>query len=112
MIRMILVFVLMILASEAGAECVLPGSISGSREFSLPRKSVCVIRTRSQFSQKLAFRVTVRPKLGVFGKASLEELAYRAGDKVGDDYFEYVSSEIRLGKRGDFVIKNIVHITP
>jgi hypothetical protein len=112
MIRMILVFVLMLLASEASAECVLPGSISGSREFSLPRNSVCLIRRGSQFSKHLAYRVTVQPKLGIFGTASLEEMAYRAGGKVGDDYFEYVSTEIRLGTKGDFIIKNIVHITP
>lgn len=112
MIRIILVFVLMLLASEASAECVLPGNTSGSREFSLPRKSVCVIRRGNQFSKHLAFRVTVRPKLGKFGKASMEELAYQAGDKVGDDYFEYVSTEIRLGTKGNFIIKNIVHITP
>jgi hypothetical protein len=112
MIRTILVFVLALLASEAGAECVLPGSISGSREFSLPRNSVCLIRRDSQFSKHLALKVTVQPKLGKFGKASLVEMAYQAGDKVGDDYFEYVSTEIRLGTKGDFIIKNIVHITP
>jgi len=60
----------------------------------------------------LAYRVTVRPKLGRFGKASLEEMAYQAGNKVGDDYFEYISTEIRLGTKGDFIIKNIAHITP
>ena len=112
MTRMIVVFGLMLLASEAGAECILPGTTSGSREFSLPRNSVCLIQRGSQFSKHLAFRITVRPKLGKFGKASLEELGYRAGDKVGDDYFEYVSTEIRLGTKGDFIIKNIVHITP
>jgi hypothetical protein len=112
MMRMILAFGLMLLASEASAECVLPGSASGSREFSLPRNSVCLIRRGSQFTKHLAFRVTVPPKLGKLGKASLEELAYRAGDKVGDDYFEYVSTEIRLGTRDDFIIKNVVHITP
>jgi hypothetical protein len=112
MIRMILVFVLMLLASEASAECVLPGIIGSSREFSLPRNSVCLIRRANQFDKHLAFRVTVRPKLGKFGKASLEELAYQAGNKVGDDYFEYVSTEIRLGTKGDFIVKNIVHITP
>jgi hypothetical protein len=112
MTRVILVFVLMLLASEASAECVLPGVVGGSREFSLPRNSVCLIRRGSQFSKNLAFRVTVRPKLGKFGKASLEELAYQAGDKVGDDYFEYVSTAIILGTKGDFIVKNIVHITP
>jgi hypothetical protein len=112
MIRLILVFVLMLLASEASAECVLSGSISGSREFTLPRNSVCLIRRASRLTKFLSHRVTVRPKLGKFGKASLEELAYQAGDKVGDDYFEYVSTEIRLGTKGDFVVKNIVHITP
>ncbi len=102
----------MLLASEASAACVLPGSISGTREFSLPRNGVCLIKRGSQFSKHLAFRVTVRPKLGKFGRASLEELAYQAGSRVGDDYFEYVSTEIRLGTKRDFVIKNVVHITP
>jgi hypothetical protein len=39
-------------------------------------------------------------------------MAYQAGNKVGDDYFEYISTEIRLGTKGDFIIKNIAHITP
>src|SRR5579859_6775607 len=73
--RMILVFVFVLLVSEASAECVLPGSISGTREFSLPRNSVCLIRRASQFSKHLAIKVTVRPKLGVFGKASMVEMA-------------------------------------
>jgi hypothetical protein len=112
MIRIVLILVLVLLVSEARAACVLPGSVSGTREFSLPRNTVCLIRRANRFSTHLAYRVTVRPKLGRFGKASLEEMAYQAGNKVGDDYFEYISTEIRLGTKGDFIIKNIVHITP
>lgn len=112
MMRIVLVLGLILLAGEANAECVLPGSTSGSREFSLPRNSVCLISRGSQFTKHLAFRITVPPKLGKLGKASLEELAYRAGDRAGTDYFEYISTEIRLGTKGDFPIKNVVHITP
>jgi hypothetical protein len=103
-------------ATTAGAApCVLGNANNLSREFSVPRNGVCVIRRsegglggRIYVSQ----RISVAPKLGQFGKAFLLEMAYRAGPKAGDDYFEYISTEIDNGTRHDWRIRNVVHITP
>ena len=57
-------------------------------------------------------KLAVPPKRGKFGSANIYELAYRAGDMPGDDYFEYVSTERVGGNLRKFRIKNTVHITP
>ena len=58
-------------------------------------------------------KVTVRPKLGRFGSFSISESAYRAGNMPGDDYFEYISTELTAnGTKKDFRIRNVVHVTP
>jgi hypothetical protein len=106
----ILVIVLMG-GNEARADCVLGNSL-GSREFSLPRNGVCLIRRSDNPTIKqLSMRVTVKPKLGTFGKASLSELAYRAGPTPGDDYFEYVAViSLNGGLPREMRIRNTVHI--
>jgi hypothetical protein len=102
-------------ATMAGAApCVLGSVVNLSREFSVPRNGVCVIRKNETVPGRVfvSQRTTVPPKLGKFGKASLLEMAYRAGPKAGDDYFEYISTEINNGTRHDWRIRNVVHITP
>jgi hypothetical protein len=61
----------------------------------------------------ISMRITVRPKLGRFGSASISDLAYRAGNVVGDDYFEYISVQsFNGGPPRDYPTRNVVHITP
>lgn len=104
-------FVLWSHGSVAGP-CLLGNALSLSRGFSLPRNSVCAIRKTEIVGRTLvSLRVTVHPRLGRFGKASLSELAYRAGNKAGDDYFEYISTELIAGVRHEYRVRNTVHIT-
>jgi hypothetical protein len=95
------------------APCVLGNSL-GNREFSLPRNSVCVIKRYGILGMKLvSMKITVRPKLGQFGSASISELAYRAGNVAGDDYFEYISVQsLNGGPPRDYRTRNVVHVTP
>jgi hypothetical protein len=95
------------------APCVLGNSL-GYREFSLPRNSVCVIKRSGILGMKLvAIKITVPPKLGQFGSASISDLAYRAGNVAGDDYFEYNSIQsFNGGPARDHRTRNVVHITP
>jgi hypothetical protein len=105
----------MLLSATAvqAAPCVLGNSL-GYREFSLPRNSVCLIRRSGVLGMKLvSMKVTIRPKLGQFGSASISELAYRAGNVVGDDYFEYISTQsLNGGTPRDYRARNVVHVTP
>lgn len=92
--------------------CVLGDALSLSREFSLPRNSVCIIRKTPIPGRTLvSLRIVTPPRLGHFGKASLSELAYKAGNRTGDDYFEYISTEIIAGIKNEYRVRNIVHIT-
>jgi len=95
------------------APCVLGNSL-GYREFSLPRNSVCLIKRHGILGMKLVgIKITVRPKLGKFGSASLSDLAYRAGNVAGNDYFEYDSIQsFNGGPPRDHRTRNVVHITP
>lgn len=97
-------------AVAQAAPCVL-GYAFGYREFSLPRNSVCVIN-RQGVTKLVSVKITVRPKLGRFGSASVSEWAYRAGNVAGSDYFEYVSTESIGGTPRDYRVRNVVHITP
>ena len=98
-------------ATVQAAPCVL-GSAFGHREFSLPRNGVCVIN-RQAFMKLISVKITVRPKLGQFGSASISEWAYRAGNVSGNDYFEYVSTEsFNGGPPRDYRVRNVVHVTP
>jgi hypothetical protein len=98
-------------AAVEAAPCVL-GSAFGHREFSLPRNGVCVIN-RQAFMKLISVKITVRPKLGQFGSASISEWAYRAGNVAGNDYFEYISTESFNGSSPrDYRVRNVVHITP
>lgn len=63
-------------------------------------------------AKMVGVKLAVPPKRGKFGSANIHELAYRAGDVPGDDYFEYISIESVGGKIQNFRIKNAVHITP
>jgi hypothetical protein len=92
--------------------CVLEDALSLLRKFSLPRNSVCMIRKAPIPGRKLVSpRIVTHPRLGRFGKASLSELAYKAGDRTGDDYFEYISTEIIAGIKNEYRVRNIAHIT-
>jgi hypothetical protein len=95
------------------APCVL-GDTLGYREFTLPRNGVCTIPKNAASGMKLvSMKITVRPKLGQFGSASATDFAYRAGTVVGDDHFEYTSTESQNGGPAlDYPTINIVHITP
>ena len=110
---LVLMAVCLLSSTSASAECVLGNSL-GTREFSVPRNGVCVIRRYGIMGMKLvSIRTSVRPKLGKFGTANIEELAYRAGNTAGDDYFEYVSVQsFNGGPPRDYITKNFVHITP
>jgi len=109
------IFVVAIFSASAveAAPCVLGGSL-GYREFSLPRNSVCLIKRKGIFGMALvSMGITLRPKLGQFGSASISELAYRAGNVAGDDYFEYISTQsFNGGPPRDYRTRNVVHITP
>lgn len=100
-------------AVAQAAPCVLGNSL-GYREFSLPKNSVCVIKRHGVLGMSLiSMKVTVRPKLGQFGSASISDLAYRAGNVPGDDYFEYISTQsFNGGPPRDYRTRNVVHITP
>ena len=100
-------------AVAQAAPCVLGNSL-GYREFSLPRNSVCVIKRYGILGMSLvSMKITVRPKLGQFGSASISDLAYRAGNVAGDDYFEYISTQsLNGGAPHDYRTRNVVHITP
>ena len=114
MIRFVIFMVALCSATAAQAEpCVLGNSL-GYREFSLPRNGVCVIKRHGVLGMKLvSMKTTVRPKLGQFGSASISELAYRAGNVAGDDYFEYISTQsFNGGPPHDYRARNVVHITP
>jgi hypothetical protein len=92
---------------------VLPGAPNYTREFGLSRNSVCFIKRQNDSTQKVAVGLINPPKLGRFGKATIFYMAYRAGNKAGDDYFEYVSTEIAGGGvKRDFRMRNTVHILP
>jgi hypothetical protein len=110
-------FILIALLSSASAvqaaPCVLGNSL-GYREFSLPRNSVCLIKRHGILGMKLvSMKITIRPKLGQFGSASISELAYRAGNVAGDDYFEYISTQsFNGGTPRDYRTRNVVHVTP
>jgi hypothetical protein len=92
--------------------CILGNALSLSREFSLPRNSICMIRKAPIPGRRLVpIRIVTHPRLGRFGKASLSELAYKAGNRTGDDYFEYISTEIIAGIKNEYRVRNIVHIT-
>lgn len=100
-------------SGSVAAPCILGNALSLSREFSLPRNSVCIIRKTPIPGRTLvSLKVVKQPRLGRFGRASLSELAYKAGNKAGDDYFEYISTEIIAGARNEYRVRNIVHITP
>jgi hypothetical protein len=113
MIRLAIVFAATLASATIAqaAPCML-GSAFGHREFSLPRNSVCVIH-RQAFMTLVSVKITVRPKLGRFGSASISEWAYRAGNVVGDDYFEYISTEsFQGGPPREYRVRNVVHVTP
>jgi hypothetical protein len=75
-------------AVAQAAPCVLGGSL-GYREFSLPRNSVCLINRHGMLGMELvSMKIAIRPKLGQFGSAFISNLAYRAGNVAGDNYFE------------------------
>jgi hypothetical protein len=112
MIKAVASLAMFLTASNADAACVLGQARLLVREFSLPRNSVCIIKRTDAPSKFVAIRTTLPPKLGQFGKASIMEMAYRAGNVAGDDYFEYVSTEIENGVKRDLRIRNTVHITP
>jgi hypothetical protein len=107
------VAILLISTSARAEPCVLgPADLNHHREFSLPRNDVCVIK-RSSFNKLYSMKVTVPPKRGKFGSASISESAYRAGNIPGDDYFEYISTELTAnGTKTDIRVRNVVHITP
>jgi hypothetical protein len=114
MIRAFICVVVLFSATAAqAAPCVLGNSL-GYREFSVPRNGVCVIKRYGVLGMKLvSMKITVRPKLGQFGSASISELAYRAGNVAGDDYFEYISTQsFNGGTPRDYPTRNVVHITP
>ncbi|MBI5130437.1 MAG: hypothetical protein HZA66_13420 [Rhodopseudomonas palustris] len=98
--------------SAAEADCVLGSAFTLQREFSLPVNSSCRI-SKGQIAGRelLSVRITMRPKLGRFGTASVSQMAYQAGSRPGDDYFEYISTEIINGARKEFRVRNVVHIT-
>jgi hypothetical protein len=103
----------MMLASLASAEPCAAGSVHARREFSVPRNGVCLVKRAEDPGIKfLAFRLTVPPKLGQFGTASLYDFAYRAGNVAGDDYFEYTSINLVNGVKRDVRIRNVVHVLP
>jgi len=113
MIRLSVVLVVTLASASIAqaAPCML-GPAFGYREFSLPRNSVCVIN-RQSFTKLVSVRITVRPRLGQFGSASMSEWAYRAGNVAGDDYFEYISAEsLNGGPRRNYRVRNVVHVTP
>jgi hypothetical protein len=113
MIRLFIVFAVTLASATItqAAPCVL-GSAFGYREFSLPRNSVCLIN-RQAFMTLVSVKITVRPKLGQFGSASVSERAYRAGNVAGNDYFEYISTEsLNGGTPRDYRVRNVVHVTP
>ena len=104
--------VALISSATARAACVLGNSL-GSREFSMPRNSVCLIKRTVVFRKLVSMRVKVPPKLGQFGQTSVYEFAYRSGNVAGDDYFEYISVEQpKNGPPEDHRVRNVVHITP
>ena len=115
MIRFSFVLAITLFSASAvqAAPCVLGNSL-GYREFSLPRNSVCLIKRFGVLGMKLvSMKITVRPKLGQFGSASISELAYRAGNVAGDDYFEYISTQsLNGGAPHDYRTRNVVHVTP
>ncbi|MGA9301406.1 MAG: hypothetical protein WBV83_14980 [Bradyrhizobium sp.] len=115
MIRLFIIFVATLASATIAqaAPCVLGNSL-GYREFSLPRNSVCVIKRHGVLGMSLvSMKITVRPKLGRFGTASMSDLAYRAGNVAGDDYFEYISTQsFNGGAPHDYRTRNVVHITP
>jgi len=108
-----LVAILFMSTSAYAESCILgPADLNRHREFSVHRNGVCVIK-RSSFYRLYSMKVTVRPKLGRFGSFSISESAYRAGNMPGDDYFEYISTELTAnGTKKDFRIRNVVHVTP
>lgn len=99
--------------SAQAAPCILGNSL-GYREFSVPRNGTCIIKRYGIAGMTLvSIRTTVQPKLGRFGTASIEDLAYRAGNKTGDDYFEYISTQsFNGGAPRDYRTRNVVHVTP
>jgi hypothetical protein len=109
----VVVAILLISTSARADSCVVGAAdLNHHREFSLPRNGVCVIK-RSSFNKLYSMKVTVPPKLGRFGSASVSESAYRAGNIPGDDYFEYISTEQTAnGTKTDIRVRNVVHITP
>jgi hypothetical protein len=115
MIRFSFVLATTLLSANAvqAAPCVLDDSL-GYREFTLPRNSVCLIKKDNIPGSKLvSIKITVQPKLGEFGSASATDMAYRAGSVVGDDHFEYTSTESQNGGPAlDYPTINVVHITP
>lgn len=103
---------MLILPAATKAACVLGNSL-GSREFSMPRNSVCLIKRTEVFNKLISMRVSVKPKLGQFGQSSVYEFAYRSGNVAGDDYFEYISVQAaRNGPAKEYRVRNVVHITP
>jgi hypothetical protein len=110
--RVFIFFVVLFSSAAAHATCVTGNSL-GYREFSLPRNSVCLIKRQETIMKLISIRVTVQPKLGRFGAASVLEFAYRAGNVAGDDYFEYMSLQsFNGGKPKEYRSRNVVHITP
>jgi hypothetical protein len=109
----LVIAILFLSTAVEAAPCVLGGSL-GYREFSLPRNSVCLISRHGMLGMTLvSMRITLRPKLGQFGSASISELAYRAGNVAGDDYFEYISTQsFNGGPPSDYRVHNVVHVTP
>jgi hypothetical protein len=115
MIRLSLVLATILFSAGAvqAAPCALDDSL-GYREFTLPRNSLCLIKKNNIPGSKLvSVKITVQPKLGKFGSASATDFAYRAGRVVGDDHFEYTSTESQTGGPAlDYPTINVVHITP
>jgi hypothetical protein len=107
------VAILLVSTSARAETCVVgPADLNHHREFSVSRNGVCVIK-RSSIYKLYSMKVTVPPKRGRFGSVSISESAYRAGNIPGDDYFEYISTELTAnGTKEDFRIRNVVHITP
>lgn len=60
----------------------------------------------------LGHQVMTPPRLGVFGRASAYQTAYRAGPTPGEDYFVYQIRWERLGRVNTTTIQNRVRVIP
>ncbi len=95
---------------------MLPGvgtGAGGERTFTVQPNQVCVIQRRPPAGMSYVdLKILVRPKLGSFGKAGLDAMAYRARSRPGQDYFEYDSILNAGGQIQHSVVRNFVTIVP